>query len=205
MEVYIEWVLDGEPHHLPPQSTKSTVDRAPLARRHTYIYIYIYVQSRPLSLPPPRAQGPPRHRRLRAPKPNQPGRWRPPGPRLLARRTGPRRHPFSLIPFPSRRLPSVHLSLPTGECSGPTETGAQSLSPLRQGGNALVPGPRSPSEPTPTTRSIPLAHRASRQRAMPCWMDGRLGGPGPCSVARCQATVTLPLRCATTPTTERPA
>ena len=29
------------------------------------------------------------------------------------------------------------------------------------------------------------------------WMDGRLGGPGPCSVARCQATVTLPLRCAT--------
>lgn len=28
-------------------------------------------------------------------------------------------------------------------------------------------------------------------------LDGRLGGPGPCSVARCQATVTLPLRCAT--------
>ena len=79
------------------------------------------------------------------------------------------------------------------------------LPPTPGGGNALVPGPRSPSEPTPTTRSIPLAHRASRQRAMPCWMDGRLGGPGPCSVARCQATVTLPLRCATTPTTERPA
>ena len=59
----------------------------------------------------------------------------------MARWTGPRRHPFSLIPFPPRRLPSVHLLLPTGECSGPTETGAQSPSPYARGER---PGPWSP-------------------------------------------------------------
>lgn len=143
------------------------------------------------------------------------------GPRTAA--PGPlaaqRLRPFSLIPSPPRRLPSVHLLLPTGECSGPTETGAPrppSPLPLRQG--------RTPWSPLPIGThahdEIPLAHRASRQRpikapgqgpgrsACHAMLDGRLGGPGPCSVARCQATVTLPLRCAardSTPAHHAPA
>lgn len=133
--------------------------------------------------------------------------------------TAQRLRPFSLIPSPPRRLPSVHLLLPTGECSGPTETGAPrppSPLPLRQG--------RTPWSPLPIGThahdEIPLAHRASRQRpikapgqgpgrsACHAMLDGRLGGPGPCSVARCQATVTLPLRCAardSTPAHHAPA
>lgn len=49
----------------------------------------------------------------------------PPGPTHGGAR--PPLHPFpsSSIPFPPRRLPSIHLLLPTGECSGPTGTGAR--------------------------------------------------------------------------------
>ena len=79
------------------------------------------------------------------------------------------------------------------------------------------PAPRAPRVPSPTPGEdalVPAPHRNPRprrdppgsprfppggRRAMPChaMLDGRLGGPGPCSVARCQATVRLPLRCAT--------
>ncbi|KAJ5710271.1 hypothetical protein N7493_009381 [Penicillium malachiteum] len=141
--------------------------------------IHIYVQSRPLSLPPPRAPSRARlpanrtilhasHRGLGAP-------WVPLGPTHGG--AWPRRPaPSSLIPSSPRRLPSVHLLLPTGECSGPTETGAPS-----------PPSPfpyarRTPWSPLPIGThahdEIPLAHRASRRavgvpcHAMPCWMDG---------------------------------
>ena len=171
--------------------------------------IHIYVQSRPLSLPPPRAPS-----RARLPAPSEPHHppssilhppRQPQGPggalgasgAHARRRLAPSPRPFSLIPSSPRRLPSVHLLLPTGECSGPTETGAPSPPspfPYARGGR---PGPRSPSEPTPTTRSPWLTALPAGRSACHAMLDGRLGGPGPCSVARCQATVRLPLRCAT--------
>lgn len=49
----------------------------------------------------------------------------PPGPTHGGARPPLHPFPFSSIPFPPRRLPSIHLLLPTGECSGPTGTGAR--------------------------------------------------------------------------------
>lgn len=101
-------------------------------RRSIYIYtcihVYIYIQSRgpsPCHHPAGQVVGAILHA----------------GHGGLAPLAAQRLHPFSLIPSPPRRLPFAHLSLPTGECSGPTEN----------------------RRPEPTTRS-PLAHRASRQR-----------------------------------------
>ena len=154
------------------------------------IHIHIYVQSRPLSLPPPRAQGPRDTVACGHPNPTS----QVVGALLvkaLARWTGPRRHPFSLIPFPPRRLPSVHLSLPTGECSGPTETGAQSPSPLRQGGTpwSLVPAPHRNPRPrrdrSPWLTALPAS--------VPChagWTDGSVA-----QVHAASPAVRLPSHC----------
>ena len=165
--------------------------------------IHIYVQSRPLSLPPPRAPSRARlpanrtilhasHRGLGAP-------WVPLGPTHGG--AWPRR------PGPSPRFPPLR--------------GASHLSifccQLANARGLPRPAPRAPRVPSPTPGEdalVPAPHRNPRprrdppgsprfppggRRAMPChaMLDGRLGGPGPCSVARCQATVRLPLRCAT--------
>ena len=86
--------------------------------RYTYIHVYIYIQSRgpsPCHHPAGQVVGAILHA----------------GHGGLAPLAAQRLHPFSLIPSPPRRLPFAHLSLPTGECSGPTETGVQS--PRRRG------------------------------------------------------------------------
>lgn len=93
-------------------------------------------------------------------------------------------------------------------------TGARGRPGCLRGPRTAVPGPR--STPSPSLR-FPSLRGASHPSIFCCqlanargllgpapgppgdwramlWMDGRLGGPGPCSVARCQATVTLPLR-----------
>lgn len=107
---------------------------------HTYIHIYIYIRSS-------RGPSPCHHPGLKVPATpspagTQPARSLAPSwSRLWRAGRDPARHPFSLIPFPPRRLPSVHLLLPTGECSGPTEAGAQSPSPYARGER---PGPWSP-------------------------------------------------------------
>ena len=84
----------------------------------TYIYTYIHPVAVPLPATPPRARGP-RHFK--------------PTYSHVARRAAQRLHPSSLIPLPPRRPPSIHLLLPTGECSGPTGTGAQSPPPPTPG------------------------------------------------------------------------
>ena len=141
--------------------------------RHTYI--------RPVAAPLPAttqgalARTPPSEPRHPPRQPQGPGGALGASGAHAPRRLAPSPRPFSLIPPSPRRLPSVHLLLPTGECSGPTETGAPSPPspfPYARGGR---PGPRSPSEPTPTTRppwltALPAGRSACH--AMPCWMDG---------------------------------
>lgn len=232
MEIYIEWVLDREPHHLPHQSTKSTLEthiytssRGPSPCHHHHPATPSPAGAQPArslapSLGRPAPERPLRRLDLVAPAAT-PGR---PAPSPRSGST-PFPLPFPPIPFPPRRLPSIHLLLPTGECSGPTETGAQSppeALPLHQGRPAPegkrphaqgrtpwspLPhrNPRPRRDPPGSPRFPPAPHQGTRpgargdRRAVPChaMLDGRLGGPGPCSVARCQATVTLPLRCAT--------
>ena len=84
--------------------------------RYTYIHVYIYIQSRG----PSPCHHPQPARSLAPSSTPATGAW-PPSPR-----SGSTPSPSSLIPSPPRRLPFAHLPLPTGECSGPTETGVQS-------------------------------------------------------------------------------
>src|SRR5699024_7652532 len=139
---------------------------------------------------------------------------------------GPPRPPHAPPrPVPHRTHPSTPSWLPPCHSSRPTEPGAQRPPeplPLHQGRPAPegkrphaqgrtpwspLPhrNPRPRRDPPGSPRFPPAPHQGTRpgargdRRAVPChaMLDGRLGGPGPCSVARCQATVTLPLRCAT--------
>jgi hypothetical protein len=177
--IYIEWVLYSQPHHLPRQPTG--VDRswtaAPWAQRrqgHPYIHLgHPAIPSTALGL-----RALPRFdalARTPASEPHHPPRQPrglgdaqgPPGTRVRRRLlplVAQRPNPSSLIASPPRRLPSVHLSPPTGECSGPTWDrlpGAQSPSPLARGGpprgqalptpRARRPGPRVPSRVQPPT------------------------------------------------------
>lgn len=80
-----------------------------------------------------------------------------------------------------------------------------SPSPLARGGpprgeaSPQSPPPRRDRFPWLTTppTGAPSSHQARGPGDWRATLDGRLGGPGPCRVARCQATVPLPLRCAT--------
>ena len=146
--------------------------------------IHIYVQSRPLSLPPPRAPS-----RARLPAPSEPhhppsstpatGAWGRPGclwgPRTAA--PGPVAPPLlpdSLLSAAPPICPSFVANWRMlGAYRDRRPEPPESL-PLRQG--------RTPWSPLPIGThahdEIPLAHRASRRavgvpcHAMPCWMDG---------------------------------
>jgi hypothetical protein len=142
-EIYIEWVLCSEPHHLhhlPRQPTASIDPGRPRPGRLCARDIHIYIQGTQLPRPLPRAFEPsrdatPSRARLPADRTITPRQPRGPGdaqdapgaraPRRLPPLVAQRPNPSSPIPSPPRRLPSAHLSLPTGECSGPTGTASQ--------------------------------------------------------------------------------
>ena len=137
--------------------------------RHTYI--------RPVAAPLPAttqgalARTPPSEPRHPPRQPQGPGGALGASGAHAPRRLAPSPRPFSLIPPSPRRLPSVHLLLPTGECSGPTETGAPSPpSPFpypTPGEDALVPAPHRSPRPRRDPPGSPRFPPGGR-RAMPC-------------------------------------